>query len=64
MLIRVSKPRVENDIFKAMDNGKIVSLVLVALSAGFDTVDHTTLLARLRALGFATFEPYLMLPYH
>ena len=39
--------RVQNDIFLAMDQQKCVLLVLLDLSAAFDTVDHTMLLSRL-----------------
>ncbi len=43
--------RVENDVFTAMDNGQIVALVLLDLSAAFDTVDHTISLKRLESFG-------------
>ncbi len=39
--------RVQNDILREMDNGRITSLVLLDLSAAFDTVDHGILLQRL-----------------
>ncbi len=39
--------RVHNDITMAMDSKKVVILVLLDLSAAFDTVDHSILLARL-----------------
>ena len=39
--------RVRTDIIKAMDNQEITCLILLDLSAAFDTVDHTILLNRL-----------------
>ncbi|XP_033104339.1 uncharacterized protein LOC117106926 [Anneissia japonica] len=39
--------RVSNDILCAMDDGKLTALVLLDLSAAFDTVDHNVLLRRL-----------------
>jgi hypothetical protein len=39
--------RVHSDILGAMDSGKITALVLLDLSAAFDTVDHNILLHRL-----------------
>jgi hypothetical protein len=36
------------DIILAIDSGKVAALVLLDLSAAFDTVDHTTLLEVLR----------------
>jgi hypothetical protein len=44
--------KVENDILKAMDKGKLVALVLLDLSAAFDTVDHCVLISQLQRLGF------------
>jgi len=35
---------VKNDIIRAMDRGEVTALVLLDLSATFDTVDHCTLL--------------------
>ena len=40
--------RVNNDILSAMDDGKITALVLLDLSAAFDTVNHKILLSRLQ----------------
>ena len=40
--------RVNNDILTAIDNGKITALILLDLSAAFDTVDHNILISRLR----------------
>ena len=39
--------RVKTDILKAMDNQEVTCLVLLDLSAAFDTVDHKILLERL-----------------
>jgi hypothetical protein len=39
--------RVLSDILKAVDNGDVAGLVLLDLSAAFDTVDHDILLRRL-----------------
>ena len=40
--------RVNNDILSAMDDGQITALVVLDLSAAFDTVDHKILLSRLQ----------------
>ena len=40
--------RMNNDILSAMDNGNLTFLVLLDLSAAFDTVDHNILLSRLQ----------------
>ncbi len=39
--------KVQNDILCALDNGKCVILIMLDLSAAFDTVDHKILLSRL-----------------
>ena len=44
--------KVENDILSAMDKGRLVALVLLDLSASFDTVDHCSLIKRLQQLEF------------
>ena len=41
--------RVQNDILMALDSGKCVILLLLDLSAAFDTVDHEILLRRLHS---------------
>ena len=40
--------RIQSDILSALDNKKCVLLVLLDLSAAFDTIDHTTLISRLQ----------------
>ena len=40
--------KVQDDIFQAMDNQEVVLLVLLDLSAAFDTIDHDILIRRLR----------------
>ena len=42
--------RVENDILSALDNDNISVLLLLDLSAAFDTIDHQILLSRLYSL--------------
>lgn len=40
--------KVQNDIFSAVDQRKTVALILLDLSAAFDTVDHQVLLQRMQ----------------
>ena len=40
--------KVHSDILSAVDNGCVVLLVLLDLTAAFDTIDHGILLSRLR----------------
>ena len=57
--------RVHNDILRAIDDGCCVILLLLDLSAAFDTVDHAILLSRLRSrfgvsgTALAWFDSYL-----
>ena len=57
--------RVHNDILRAIDNGGCEILLLLDLSAAFDTVDHGILLSRLRdrfgvsGTALAWFQSYL-----
>ena len=40
--------RITSDLLNAMDNGDVSALVLLDLSAAFDTIDHLILVERLR----------------
>ena len=42
--------RVVNDILSALDNDNISVLLLLDLSAAFDTIDHQILLSRLKSV--------------
>ena len=39
--------KIHNDILSSMDDGRVIALTLLDLSAAFDTIDHTILLRRL-----------------
>ena len=43
--------RVQNDILMSLDNKRGVVLIMLDLSAAFDTVDHSLLLGRMRSAG-------------
>ena len=45
--------RVQNDILMSIDRGDAVLLILLDLSAAFDTVDHHTLITRLQTIGIS-----------
>ena len=45
--------RIHNDIAHSIDNRQRVLLVLLDLSAAFDTIDHTILLRRLSGYGLS-----------
>ena len=57
--------KIHNDLILAMDRGEVTSLILLDLSAAFDTVDHSILLTRLQNwfglddLSLAWFTSYL-----
>ena len=49
--------KVQNDILQSLDNNCVTVLVLLDLSAAFDTIDHQTLLRRLENLFGITDKP-------
>ena len=56
--------RIVNDILSALDNDNILVLLLLDLSAAFDTIDHQILLSHLKCFGiqsiaFQCFQSYL-----
>ena len=59
--------KIHNDLILAMDRGEVTSLILLDLSADFDTVDHSILLTRLQnwfgldGLSLDWFSSYLSL---
>lgn len=63
--IETALVRFQNDMLCAIDNNESVILLLLDLSAAFDTVDHSILLSRLRdhfgvnGTAFAWFESHL-----
>ena len=40
--------KIQHDIVQALDSGRVAALVLLDLSATFDTIDHAILLERLK----------------
>ena len=57
--------RIHEDLIQAVDSRRGVLLVLLDLSAAFDTLDHSTLMHRLRVIGLnqtvlAWFSSYLV----
>ena len=45
--------RIHEDLMQAVDSRRCVLLVLLDLSESFDTLDHSTLLRRLRVIGLS-----------
>ena len=41
---------IQRDILQALDSGRVAALVLLDLSAAFDTIDHSILIERLQKL--------------
>ena len=54
---------IHNDIAQSIDNGRSVLLVLLDLSAAFDTINHNTLLRRLSGYGLAGDVPAWLTSY-
>ena len=50
--------KIQNDILAAMDNQRVTLLVLLDLSAAFDTIDHQVLLNRLWSVRDVWFYRY------
>ena len=53
VLVMMALVRIHNDIAHSIDNRQSVLLVLLDLSAAFDTIDHTILLRRLSGYGLS-----------
>jgi hypothetical protein len=49
--------KVQNDVLKFLDHGNVTVLVMLDLSAAFDTIDHKTLLQRLENVFGITEKP-------
>ena len=64
--------KIQHDIVQALDSGRVVVLVLLDLSAAFDTIDHAILLERLKethgisgdALLWIVFMPAMPTSHH
>ena len=49
-----------DDLLREADRGKMSLLVLLSISATFDTVEHSILLGRLSELGIGGLAPFLL----